>query len=89
MGHSTRVPSFKGQGNSAQVGFCIIPISWVFQKIVGNPKNLRFWIFRRYKVPQADFCGFQKYFLKNCYKIIKLNDNEWSRMNMNDLKALE
>ena len=44
MGHSTRVASFKGQGNSGQVGFYIIPISWVFQKFA-NPKDLKFRIF--------------------------------------------
>ena len=86
MGHSTRVPSFKGQGNSGQVGFYIIPISWVFTKTC-QPKKPR--ISNILSASEAGFCGYQKNLLKNCYKIIKLNGNEWSRMNMNELKALE
>ena len=85
MGHSTRVASFKGQGNSGQVGFYIIPISWAFQKFA-TPKNLGFRIFVGLR---SWFLWLSKEFLENCYKINDLNGNEWSRMNMNEFKALE
>ena len=98
LGHSRNVASIKGQRSSSQVGFYIIPISWVFFNVAAQeinfcqPKTSDFEYFADIKTLKLIFVALKRISWKIVIKLSNwmiINDQEWTWMTWKRLKRIK